>query len=162
MKRMEELYQYRSRLLQRLEEIIAEMRTAATSLEAEDWGKPLAGSGMTPHRLLAQMRDNEERVFHERTRRVLSENTPFLPLISEEAHPDAYDPNEPPQKITTSIARLREQQLEWLRPLQPTEWNRSGRHPWFGLRTLQWWVEKGLLLTEERLKLLADRNYTQS
>ena len=65
-----------------------------------------------------------------------------------------YDPAEPVQSILADYARLRQQELSWLHDLPPAAWNRTARHPWWGVRTLQWWVEQCLLTARQQLEQL--------
>jgi hypothetical protein len=39
---------------------------------------------------------------------------------------------------------LRQNELKFLRELPPRDWARTGRHNIFGVRTVQWWVERML------------------
>jgi hypothetical protein len=54
-----------------------------------------------------------------------------------------------------AYAELRQQELSWLRELSPAAWNRTGRHPWWGVRALQWWVEQCLLTARQHIKQLS-------
>jgi hypothetical protein len=49
------------------------------------------------------------------------------------------------QTLLASLAEyrnLRQHTAGRLEALPPQVWNRLGRHPWWGVRTLQWWVEQ--------------------
>ena len=153
---MEELYAYRQHLLKRFETVVDDLRAAAAAIPAEAWHTPLDASGQTPHRLLAHLRDVEKGAWSVRIRRILDEEQPSLILFDDDGWMAShYDPDEPPQAILDDYARLRQQELGWLRDLPPAAWNRTGRHPWWGLRALQWWVEQTLVYANQRLARLA-------
>jgi hypothetical protein len=153
---MEELYAYRKLLLDRLETVVTDLRVAAAAIPAEAWQTPLNSSGQTPHRILAHLRDVEAGALSVRLRRILDEDGPDLELFDDDGWMAShYDPAEPPQAILDEYARLRQQELSWLRDLPPVAWNRAGRHPWWGMRALEWWVEQTLLYTQQHLAQLA-------
>jgi hypothetical protein len=69
-----------------------------------------------------------------------------------------YRPDEPPEAILDEYARLRRLELSWLESLPPEDWNRLARHPWWGLRALQWWAEQCVVYAEEHLEQLQALN----
>jgi hypothetical protein len=85
-----------------------------------------------------------------RLRHILDEQQPYLPLFDDDGWMAAhYDPSEPVTAILDEYARLRQQELSWLRDLPSAAWNRTARHPWWGVRALQWWVEQALLVARQ-------------
>jgi uncharacterized damage-inducible protein DinB len=153
---MEELLAYRRNLLTNLEGIVTELRQAAASIPAEEWHAPRASGQPAPHQVLAHLRALESQAIAVRLRRILDESEPYLPLFDDEGWMDAhYDPNEPVQSILDDYAHLRQQELAWLMELPSAGWNRTARHPWWGVRALQWWVEQALLVARQHLEQLS-------
>jgi len=97
----------------------------------------------------------EAQIIAVRIRRILDEEEPDLPLFDDEAWmADHYDPAEPVQAILEAYASLRQQELTWLRDFPSVAWNRTARHPWWGVRSLQWWVEQCLQTARQHLQEL--------
>jgi hypothetical protein len=53
------------------------------------------------------------------------------------------------------IVRLEE--LGWIEAMQGEAWSRAARHPWFGIRTFQWWVEKSLVYAKDHVEELWEK-----
>lgn len=154
---MEELYTYRQRLLKRFGSVVDDLSAAAEAIPAESWHNALDDSGQTVHRTLAHLRDIEAGAFSARLRRILDEEQPCLELFDDDGWMAShYNPAEPPQAILDDYARLRQEELGWLVDLPPQAWNRTGRHPWWGLRALQWWVEQTLVYANQHLAKLLE------
>jgi len=152
---MEELIRYRKNLLDSLVEVVDELRAAAAVLPPQAWHIPTAADQPTPHWTLAHLRNVEAQIIAVRIRRILDEEEPDLPLFDDEAWmADHYDPAEPVQAILEAYASLRQQELTWLRDFPPVAWNRTARHPWWGVRSLQWWVEQCLQTARQHLQEL--------
>jgi len=101
------------------------------------------------------MRLVEAQAFYIRLQRILDEVEPFLPLFDDKKWMEEhYDPGEPPEDILAQYIALRNEELAWLKNLSIQDWNRTGRHPWWGRRALQWWVEQVLRFSEEHLQRL--------
>jgi hypothetical protein len=130
---LDELNEYRRRLLERMEAVGAAVLAHAGERAAASPGEAAAWLGH-----LAALQDGL-----------------FLPvfrqfLAGEQAlEGDTTPPAEPP--AAADFPRLRGQfARDWvemqalLRPLPARAWSRSGRHPRAGVRTLQWWLERCL------------------
>jgi len=156
---MDELLAYRQNLLANLKDIVSELcQTAATIPEAA-WHTPPARGQSTPHQTLAHLRALESQAIAVRLRRILDESEPHLPLFDDDGWMAIhYDPNEPVQTILDEYASLRQQELSWLKDLPPQAWNRTARHPWWGVRALQWWVEQCLLVARQHLEQLQNES----
>ncbi len=149
---MEELIEYRRRLLDRYEQVAAELAQLLNQIPVEDRRKPLANSRWSPHHLAAHLRNVESQTFLPHFRRLLGKNGPGSEHSDSAVWTDEnYDPNEPLQEILQVYARMRLQELEWLQSMPAEGWSRTDRHPVFGLRTLQWWVERSLAHAGEHL-----------
>jgi hypothetical protein len=62
-----------------------------------------------------------------------------------------YDPLKPPSMLVEEFAGMRTGEISRLRGLSSADWSRLSRHPWHGLRTLQWWVEHQLEASNRHL-----------
>jgi hypothetical protein len=150
----EQLLLYRQRLLERFSSIKEELAQAVAGIDPEAW-HVVGADGETPHRILAYLRAVESQKTSVRLRRILDEDEPFLPLFGDQQWmEDHYDPAEPPEAIVAEYRALRSKESGWLQDLSADEWNRSGRHPWWGKKSLQWWVEQSLHNTEGQLERL--------
>ncbi len=142
---MDPLYEYRARLVERLETIVPEIADAVAAIPEGEWHIPLAPDERSPHAIVAHLRDTEAQPYLTRLRRMLKEDsTVFEPFDVERWEAGHYDPAEPMTRLLADYAATREAELQLLRNLPPQGWARSGRHMAFGARTVQWWVERML------------------
>jgi hypothetical protein len=152
---MEELLTYRKNLLEALEGVMSELRKAAHAIPAAAWHTATSPEQPTPHQVLAHLRALEAQAIAVRLRRILDESEPYLPLFDDDGWMAGnYDPTEAVTSILDDYARLRQEELSWLKDLPPAAWNRTARHPWWGVRALQWWVEQCLLVARQHLEQL--------
>lgn len=144
---MEQLYDYRARLLERLETITAEVSTAVKGLPL-----PQRQGGSPVHRALARLRNMEKLVYHTRLQKILAEELPYIEMFEiadwEHLH---YQENETLENMLSEFIAVRQQELQRLRQLAPAQWIRHGRHSIFGVRTLLWWAERTLEHTTRQL-----------
>jgi len=154
---MKELFKYRDLLLERLE---ATAFTLAEVLRRAPDGalhKPLLKNDWTPHQVAAHLRNIESLAFQPRLESILVEDMPRFVLFEDRRYMrDDYDPAEPLAHILAAYQDLRAAQRQMLAALAPEAWNRSGRHPTWGVRTLQWWAEYSLAHAESHLTLLKE------
>jgi hypothetical protein len=150
----EQLLLYRQRLLERFSAVKEELAQAVKRIDPEEWHE-MGADGEIPHRILAYLRTVESQKTSVRLRRILDEEEPFLPLFGDKHWmEDHYDPDESPEDILAEYIALRSEESGWLQDLSAEEWNRSGRHPWWGKKSLQWCVEQSLHNTEGQLERL--------
>jgi len=155
---MEELLTYRKNLLEALVGVVNELRQAADTISAAAWHTTTAAGQPTPHQVLAHLRALEAQAIAVRLRRILDESEPYLPLFDDDGWMEAnYNPSEAVASILDDYARLRQEELTWLKDLPPAAWNRTARHPWWGVRALQWWVEQCLLVARQHLEQLQNK-----
>ena len=139
---MEELVVYRDELLSALQGVVEKLSETAASISDKAWYLPPGQDGNTPHYTLAHLCALESQLFNHQLQRILSEDAPLLSIFDDVAWMAShYDPQEPAQRILADLNELRDQELVLLRGLPSAGWSRSARHPWWGIRTLQWWVE---------------------
>ncbi len=60
-----------------------------------------------------------------------------------------------PQTMLAEYRRLRETAWQMVKDLDAAGWSRLGRHPHFGRRTVQWWVERSLAAGQRALRRLS-------
>jgi hypothetical protein len=152
---MEELMAYRENLLSALESVVSRLsKTVANLTDANQEHAELSESN-TPHYILFRLREVEIHVFSQQLPRFLAEICPILPVFDEQSWmADHYHPDEPITAIMEKVAKLRHDELAWLNGLPVSSWSRLARHPWWGMHTLQWWVELQLDYSFQHLKLL--------
>jgi hypothetical protein len=153
---MEELFAYRQVLLAELQSIVEQLAHALRAIPDSAWHKPLLTHACTPYGVLIQLRELEAHWFAVQLPRLLYESSPELPACTEFKRVDSQNqPVEQTEDILEEFSRLRNQELIWLRTLTPSDWSRISRHPWYGVHTLQWWVEYQLDLSQQYLRELA-------
>jgi hypothetical protein len=153
---MEELFAYRQVLLAELQSIVEQLAHTLRVIPATAWHKPLLTGIHTPYGILAHLRELEAHWFAVQLPRLVHESSPELPACAEkESMVSQNQPVEQSEDILEEFSRLRNQELIWLRTLTPSDWSRMGRHPWYGVHTLQWWVEFQLDLSQQHLRELA-------
>ena len=150
---MEELLTYRQLLLERYAAIVEDLAVAAESIPESARHQALAGMSWSVHHVLAHLRASEERAFLKPMQRIVSEKDPLIDRFDAsqwmEKH---YRPDEPLEEIQAGYAGLRRMQMELIINLPADGWNRTGYHPTWGRRTLQWWLEHSLAHAEAHLR----------
>jgi hypothetical protein len=148
---MEELNDYRRRLVDRLEAAAKEFRAAC--LEVKDIHAPIEPGGWNVHQVVVHTRDVEVLVYGLRARRTLQEDNPEFPNFDGEAYlREHYDPKESLRTILDGLVASVESLVDILRDIPVEGWSRPSRHATQGGGlTLQIWVERGLAHIEEHL-----------
>ncbi|MBI4769148.1 MAG: DinB family protein [Chloroflexi bacterium] len=140
---MDPLTEYRVKLLSRAESLVPDFAEAVAAIPALRWQRPLRAGALSPHQLMAHVRELESRAYGTRLKRILEEDCPLLqPFILADWRADEYRASEPLEDILRDFARRRESLLSRLRALSPEQWSQVGRHPAYGVRTVQWWSER--------------------
>ncbi len=152
---MNELLDYRRQLLDRWQAVVDDIRQVLAQFPDDRLHHPLTGETWTPHQIAAHLRDVEAQAMWPRLERILHQDAPTLENFDEQAWMrQRYRPEEPLEDILAEYAALRARQIALLRDISLADWSRTGRHPWWGSRTLQWWVERSLAHAEEHLAQL--------
>ncbi len=152
---MKELYAYRQRMLTNWQEIVPALEREVTSIPAERWHAIPPHGGWTCHQVLAHLRDIESLVIAPSIRSLLAGRDGALPPCPEDsAWLQGYRADEAPEEIFRSYVAIRSEETGLLMQLDAPPWNASARHPQFGVRTLQWWVEASLQHARRHLSLL--------
>ncbi|HKZ44998.1 MAG TPA: DinB family protein [Anaerolineales bacterium] len=150
---MEELLEYRQRMINRFAEAPALIDSAMAKIPAHN--QSLEEGDWNAHQVITHMRDVNSQVYLPRLQRIMTESDPIFKNFDGDAWMvDHYDPHEP---LGAILNELKEQCLstaEWLHQLAPPSWNRNGIHPTIGTHTLQWWVERTLAHINEHVAQL--------
>lgn len=142
---MEELYEYRRELLDRFAATLKDWEAALCSLSPADMHTPRTAGGWSFHQALAHVRDVEAQALAPRIQCLTDQLAVDFPHFDDQDWMEQhYRPDEPAEAILAELAALRARELDCLRSLSPQGWNRTARHPWHGVRTLMWWVERSL------------------
>lgn len=146
---MKELYEYRTRLIEKLSAAAKDFRT--TCLAVKDPFTPLEAGGWNTHQIAAHTRDVDKYAYGLRVRRTIREDNPeFESFDGEKYALERYDLNEPLNKMLDGFVESVESQVELLRELPVEGWARSSRHVTLGGGlTLQTWVERSLAHIED-------------
>ncbi len=152
---MDELIAYRKELLTALESVAGELSKAVATWTGDRRNRPIDPYENSPHYILFHLRELELKVFSSQLPRFLAEENPVLPAFDDQVWMHQhYRSNEPASAILAELASLRHKELAWLRTCSPAEWSRLARHPWWGVHTLQWWVELQLDWSYQHLRQL--------
>ena len=155
---MEELNDYRKRLLKRYTDIVTDFEVLITQMSLDDGNKPDDQRDLSLHKVISHLRDVEKKVFLPYFERILNEEFPSLAndgvMIKERELHNAAIPFE---TIMEEYWELRARELNLLEKMPNHAWNRTGRHPRLGVRTLQWFVERSLAHAEYHLCQLQSR-----
>lgn len=153
---MEQLLEYRQRLLDRYEEVTRQFCEAAQAAAGQTVPKEAAGWNV--HQIAAHTRDVEKMVYGLRVRRTLEEENPLFENFDGDAYmAKHYRADEPLASILTELADTVRTNIARLRTLPSEAWARPSRHETYGGGfTLQTWVERGLAHIEEHWKAIAD------
>jgi len=151
---MEQLNEYRARLLDRLEESAREFRAAFQSVKEAN--APQA-EGWSAHQIAVHTRDVHKMVYGARIQRTIAEENPLFENFDGDAWmAEQYDPNEPLASILDGLADSVSQTVAALRAIPPAAWSRPSRHETYGAGfTAQTWVERSLAHIEEHLKAVS-------
>ena len=153
---MDELIAYRQELLSALEHVITDLAALVETTPFKDWHRRLENERHTAHQILVHLWTLEASEFALYVRRINDEDAPLLPLFNDAAWMNMhYQAKEKPRNILSDFINLRSLELDWLRQLPPASWSRIARHPWWGVHTLQWWVELQLEYSRQHLSDLS-------
>ncbi len=149
---MDQLLEYRQRLLDRYEAAAREFREAVETADSPN--VPREAGGWSAHQIAAHTRDVEKMVYGMRVRRTLEEDDPLFENFDGDAWmAEHYHPDEPLASILDELAGSVQEAVARLRGLPPEAWTRPSRHAAYGGGfTTQAWVERSLAHIEEHLK----------
>jgi len=152
---MEELNGYRKRLVKRYADIATDFEALITQIPLDVGNTPNDQRGLSLHGVIAHLRDVEKQVFLPYFERIWNED---LPSLANDAvsirESERHNTAEPFETIMEEYEQLRARELNLLGKMPTPAWNRTGRHPRLGVRTLQWFVERSLAHAEYHLHQL--------
>lgn len=150
---MKELLQYRSELIERLDQVAHNFRNQ--SLMVEDVFAPING-GWNVHQIAVHTRDVDKLIYGSRARRTAVEDNPEFQNFDGEAFmAEHYSASEPFNEVLDDFVQNVEELVQMLRDLPREAWSRESRHVMLGRGfTLQRWVERDLAHIEEHLKTI--------
>jgi hypothetical protein len=140
---LEELDEYRERLLNRYNSVMEDLAQVATRAST-------AGVEHTSQEVLSiitQLRDEEVQIFLPRLSQLLNQTNP----VEIEIHPVQ---KEGLQSLLADLIAIHKVETKWLNSMDEDGWNQITRLPSWGERTLQWWVEYSLFHLEQHLTKL--------
>ncbi len=149
---MEQLLEYRQRLLDRYEQAARQFCEAVETATRPN--RPREADAWNIHQIAAHTRDTEKLVYGLRVRRTIEEENPLFENFDGQAWMDEhYRADEPLASILTELADSVRTSIAALRDLSSEAWTRPSRHETYGGGfTIQTWVERGLAHLEEHLK----------
>jgi hypothetical protein len=104
---------------------------------------------------LVHVRDAEARAFSPRVVAMVEQDDPEFADFDGEGWMEAhYTPAESVSVILEEIRQARERAFQKIEHIKPEGWNRTGRHPARGRKTIQWWVEYAVAHTDEHIEQL--------
>jgi hypothetical protein len=148
---MNELEEYRVKLMDRLGKAVKEFQTAC--LAVKDPYAPIEKDGWNVHQVAVHARDVDKLVYGMRARRTLAEDNPEFPNFDGEHYMlEHYDPKEPLRDLLGGLRKNVESLVDTLRSMPDEGWSRESSHETQGSGlTMQRWVERGLEHLEEHL-----------
>ncbi|MGD8603053.1 MAG: DinB family protein [Anaerolineales bacterium] len=153
---MKELREYQARLMNRMWSQPQELRQALSSFEADDLLRPLEQNGWSPHQVVAHLCHVEWGAFLPRYDRILKDEDPLLANFDETTWMETYyDSSVPIEELLKDFDSVRQSARDLLDEITPDQLSRTGRHPYQGERTLQWWIEYAVSHADEHLRQLA-------
>jgi len=149
---MNQLLEYRSKLIDRLESVAGEFHQACLAIG--DPFKAIEGDGWNTHQLAAHTRDVGKWVYGLRVRRTATEDNPeFKDGDGEAWMAEHYTTDEPLASILDELSASVKETVSLLRELPPEAWSRESSHEVYGDGfTLQTWAERGLAHIQEHLE----------
>ncbi len=146
---------YRRRLLERFRLQPEMVQERLRGLDREGVRAPIKPGEWSAHQVIFHVRAADEQAYGRRLMRILQEERPELEDYDEVAWmKDHYDPEESSSAILVRWQSARRGWADLLDAAPPAAWSRSGRHPFYGERTLQWWLERAVAHAEDHRRQL--------
>lgn len=144
------LDEYRRQLTARYRHQPAQYRGHVAGLEQAALHAPITPGEWSPHQLLFHVWAVDAQAYGPRLERILKEVRPSLDGFDEAAWmAEHYDPTEALWSIIDAWEGFRQRIADRLNDLPAEAWNRTGLQPYWGERTLQWWLERAVTHAED-------------
>jgi len=141
---------YRQRLLDRYRRQVAHYGEHPVWLDERASHVPIKPGEWSAHQILFHTCLVDEQVYGPRLQRILREDHPELEDFDSEAWMEAhYDRAEPASSLLDRWGRARQRYASEAEAAPVEAWSRTGRQPYWGERTLQWWVERAVAHAED-------------
>lgn len=150
---MEELYEYRRRLIERFRTVAEDLAAVLETSHPADLNTSREGVVSKPEATIAHLFVVESSIFIPYLHKILDEELPCLE--DTQSVQDALKESElstAPLTVLEKFQQLHTQQVNLLLGLPLESWSRCGRHGTYGVRTFQWWVEHCLAHAEAHLR----------
>ena len=146
---------YRRRLMARYLDQVGEYAAYLAGLDDGAARTPIQPGEWSAHQVLFHASSVDENAYGPRLRRILREDRPLL----EDYEGDGwmaqhYEPAEPAGAILERWRSVRQGYAAEAAGAPPEAWSRTGRQPYWGERTLQWWVERAVAHADEHWRQL--------
>ncbi len=146
---------YRRRLLERFRLQPETYRERLRGLDGASVHAPIQPGEWSAHQVIFHVRAADEQAYGPRLMRILREDRPELEDHDEVAWmTDHYDPGESAQAVLQRWQAARQGWADLLQTAPAASWSRSGLHPFYGERTLQWWLERAVAHGEDHRRQL--------
>lgn len=153
---MEELRDYLETLCSEFASQPGRLRAAVQNIPEAAMQQPIDPGGWTAHQVLSHVVAAQLLALQPRMRRILDEDKPDLPDWDQDRWmAEEYDREAPAQKLVDDLESEVEQVLQWVQGMELQKWNRTGRHPMRGSRTLLWWFEYLIAHNREHVQELS-------
>jgi hypothetical protein len=146
---------YRGRLLARYRDQVEGYAGHFSRLDDRTTHLPIKPGEWSAHQVLFHMCATDEQAYGPRLRRILQEDHPELEDFHSEAwFAEHYDAAEPAGAILERWRSVRGSYAAEVGAAPRQAWSRTGRQPYWGERTLQWWVERAVRHGEDHWRQL--------
>ncbi len=140
------------RLVERLESSGEDLLSYLGKFSEQEILEQPAPNEWSIHQVVSHLRDTEERVFLYRVKRILKEDHPEVPNFDQDAwQREHYSPTEPLKKMLADFRSARRKQIVLLRKTTDKDWDRTARHPEYGVISVNWLVNHNVNHTFEHL-----------
>lgn len=155
---MKELFEYRVKMIERLQEAVQEFRVACEAIS--DPFTEIDGE-WTLHQIASHLRDVDKLIYGPRIRKTQSEDNPeFKSFNADDWMGQHYNKDETLKKILDEFVQNIDDLCDFLKTLPLEAWSRESRHETIGeALTLQLWVERNLQHIEEHLLSIKNNAY---
>jgi hypothetical protein len=151
----EVLVRYRSQLIEQYLEQIEAYRRHLHDLDPSLLHAPIKPGEWSPHQVVFHIAAVDERAYGPRLLRILEDDRPDLDDFDEaEWMSRHYDPDLALEDLLASWSAARLNYAGALRAAPEAAWNRTGLQPYWGERTLQWWLERAVTHGDDHFRQL--------
>jgi hypothetical protein len=149
------LDEYRQRLLARYLQQPEAYAEHLAGLGEAACRTPIKPGEWSAHQVLFHTSSVDERAYGPRLRRILREDRPALEDYDGDGWmAEHYDPAEPTGVMLERWRSARQGYAAEVAAVPPEGWGRTGLQPYWGERTLQWWIERAVAHADEHWRQL--------